>query len=104
VLDAFATALLKRETLDKSDIDELFKDLPKWTKTPEEAFKPELLPIDPTPEPVETPELVAARRSALGRVRNRVGSAVRGARDGLTGGDNGPEPARGPKPQPRLQP
>ncbi len=104
VLDAFANALLKRETLDKNDIDELFKDLPKWTKTPEEAFKPELLPIDPTPEPLETPELVAARRSALGRVRNRVGSAVRGARDGLTGGDNGPEPARGPKPQPRLQP
>jgi cell division protease FtsH len=104
VLETFTRELLKKETLEKEDIDRIFKDLPKWVTEPEEAFKPELLPIDPTPEPIATPELVAARRSALGRVRNRVGSAVRGARDGLTGGDNAPEPARGPKPQPRLQP
>ena len=102
VLDKFAKALLAKETLDKADIDEIFKDLPKWTKSPEEAFKPELAPIDPPTVPEATPEPVAVRNaSSLSRVRNRVGNAVRGARDGL----RGEEPGRsGPaKPRPQLQ-
>jgi cell division protease FtsH len=37
VLDAFTKALLEKETLEKSDIDELFKTLPKWTKPPFEG-------------------------------------------------------------------
>ena len=103
VLDRFAKALLARETLDKSDVDDLFKDLPKWTKTPEEAFKPELAPIDPPLVNVPNHELVTVRTSSsLGRVRNRFGNAVRGARDGLLG-DDSPTPNRAPKPRPRLQ-
>jgi cell division protease FtsH len=106
VLDRFAKALLAKETLEKSDIDELFKDLPKWTKTPEEAFKPELAPIDPPAVVEPTPELVTVRRaSSLGRVRNRVGNAVRGAREGLRGPDDDQPPSGGrtPSPRPRLQ-
>ena len=104
VLDAFAKALLERETLDTADINELFKDLPKWTKTPDEAFKPELAPIEPPRVAEPEPELVSVRRSSLSRVRNRVGNAVRGARDGLTGGDSDSGHGPSPKPRPRLQP
>ena len=105
VLDKFAKALLAKETLEKSDIDELFKDLPKWTKSPEEAFKPEPIKIDPTPVTEPTPELVAVRRtSSLSRVRNRVGGAVRGAREGLRGPDDEqPSGGRTAAPRPRLQ-
>jgi cell division protease FtsH len=104
VLDNFAKALLKKETLDKSDIDELFKDLPKWTKSPEEAFKPEPIKIDPTPVVDVTPELVTARsESSLGRVRNRVGNAVRGAREGLRGDDTPGGGRTSPKPRPQVQ-
>jgi cell division protease FtsH len=108
VLDNFAKALLKKETLDKPDIDELFKDLPKWTKSPEEAFKPEPITINPTPVADVTPELVTARsESSLGRVRNRVGNAVRGAREGLRGDDHGNgQPSGGrtsPTPRPQVQ-
>jgi cell division protease FtsH len=103
VLDNFAKALLKKETLDKADIDELFKDLPKWTKSPEDAFKPELAPIEPTPVTNVEPELVPARsESNLGRVRNRFGNAIRGAREGLRGEENqGGRTA--PKPRPQVQ-
>jgi cell division protease FtsH len=105
VLDKFAKALLKKETLDKPDIDELFKDLPKWTKSPEDAFKPELAPIEPTPVANVEPELVATRNeSNLGRVRNRFGNAIRGAREGLRGEDTPGSGGRtSPKPRPQVQ-
>ena len=49
VLNAFAESLLKKETLERSDIEELFKDLPRWNNTDEPSAKPELAPIDATP-------------------------------------------------------
>ena len=110
VLNNFAETLLKKETLEKSDIDELFKDLPKWEEKPEVRSKPQLAPINPTPLGVTEPELVgAARRSgALGKVRNRAGRAWKGAKEGLRGDDDvSPPPApsgvaRPRRPRPQL--
>ncbi len=108
VLNNFAETLLKKETLEKSDIDELFKDLPKWEEKPEPPSRPQLAPIDPTPLGVSEPELVgAARRTgALGKVRNRAGRAWKGAKDGLRGDDDvtpPPAPAGGRPRRPRPQ-
>ncbi len=110
VLNNFAETLLKKETLEKSDIDELFKDLPKWEEKPEVPSRPELAPIDPTPLGVSEPELVGATRrtGALGKVRNRAGRAWKGAKEGLRGDDDvSPPPApsgvaRPRRPRPQL--
>ncbi len=110
VLNNFAETLLKKETLEKSDIDELFKDLPKWEEKPEVRSKPQLAPIDPTPSGVTEPELVGATRraGALGKVRNRAGRAWKGAKEGLRGDDDvSPPPApsgvaRPRRPRPQL--
>ncbi len=100
-LEKFARALMERETLDVKDINELFSDLPKWTKKPEEAGKPELAPIDPPKTVVSaeaTPE--ARQESAFSRVRNRAGRAVRGAREGFR--DDDPTPPAAPSARPAL--
>ena len=100
-LEKFARALLERETLDVKDINELFSDLPKWTKKPDEAVKPDLAPIDPPKTVVSaeaTPE--ARQESAFSRVRNRAGRAVRGAREGFREDD--PTPPAAPSARPAL--
>ena len=110
VLNNFAETLLKKETLEKSDIDELFKDLPTWEDKPDVPAKPQLAPIDPTPLGADEPELVGATRrgGALGKVRNRAGRAWKGAKDGLRGDDDvSPPPApsgvaRPRRPRPQL--
>jgi cell division protease FtsH len=106
VLDRFAKALMEKETLEKEHIDELFKDLPKWTKSPDDAQRPEPAPIPPDAAPVDEveAEIAVRRASALSRVRNRAGRAIKGALDGFN--DDGPTPPAVParKPRPRLQP
>ena len=100
-LEKFARALMERETLDVKDINELFNDLPKWTKKPDEAVKPEPAPIDPPKTVVSaeaTPE--ARQESAFSRVRNRAGRAVRGAREGFR--DDDPTPPAAPSARPAL--
>ena len=105
VLDAFAKALMEKETLDKADIEELFKTLPKWTKPPDQAQRPEPAFIDPTPIGVASTEAVgvAGRASAFAKVRNKAGRAIKGAKDGFRDdeGSRGPrlpvlKPAPGP--------
>jgi cell division protease FtsH len=108
VLDRFAKALMDRETLESPDINEIFKDLPKWTKSPDESQLPELAPIDPPRAHVTTDaSSVSVRRaSALSKVRNRAGRAIQGAREGFRGDDDPTPPgapSRGPM-RPRLQP
>jgi cell division protease FtsH len=105
VLNAFAELLLKKETLEKPDIDELFKDLPKWQDNadePKATRKP--APIDPPTVGADEPELVgAARRTgALGKVRNRAGRAWQGAKDGLRGDDDGTPPPAPSGTRPRV--
>ncbi len=83
VLDKFAKSLMEKETLDRKDIEELFGHLPKWTKPADQAKLPE---IDrggptPTPIPVDERELVGVRRSALAKVRQRLGDAIKGDDD-----------------------
>jgi cell division protease FtsH len=82
VLDKFAKSLMEKETLDRKDIEELFGDLPKWTKPADQAKLPE---IDrgptPIPVPVDERELVGARRSALAKVRQKLGNAIKGDDD-----------------------
>jgi cell division protease FtsH len=107
VLDRFAKALIERETLEKPDIDELFKDLPKWTKPPDEAQRPEVAPIEPTKTPVaaDEPSVVTRRTSAFGRVRNRAGRAIQGAREGFRGDDDTTPPGAPSRPlRPQLGP
>ncbi len=109
VLNNFAEALLKKETLEKSDIDEIFKDLPTWKEDePERPSKPELSFIDPPTVGIAEPELVGASRrvGALGKVRNRAGRAIKGAKEGLRGGDDDVTPPKAPagvRPRPRPQ-
>jgi cell division protease FtsH len=93
-LEKFARALMERETLDRKDIDELFKDLPKWTKKPDEAAMPEPAPIDPPLVVVAEESAPVAKESAFSRVRNRAGRAVRGAREGFR--DDDPTPPGNP--------
>jgi cell division protease FtsH len=105
VLDAFAKALMEKETLDKADIEELFKTLPKWTKPPDQAQRPEPAFIDPTPVGVASPEAVgvARRASAFAKVRNKAGRAIKGAKDGFRDdeGSRGPRlPVLKPSPGP----
>ena len=109
VLNNFAEALLKKETLEKSDIDEIFKDLPKWKEDElDRPSKPELAYIDPPTVGVYEPELVGASRrvGALSKVRNRAGRAIKGAKEGLRGGDDDVTPPKAPtgvRPRPRPQ-
>ncbi len=85
VLERFAQQLLVKETLDKDEIDQLFKDLPTWDKSPDEQIRPEPAPIDPTPAPVSEPELAGVRRAGLAKVRNRLGKAITGSAEGADG-------------------
>ena len=100
-LEKFARALMERETLDVKDINEIFKDLPKWTKKPDEAVMPEPAFIEP-PKVEVTEEIVPVIRkeSAFSRVRNRAGRAVRGAREGFR--DDDPTPPASPAARPSL--
>ncbi len=99
VLDKFAKALMEKETLDRKDIDELFGDLPNWTKPADQAKLPEIDRGGPpvTPVPVDERELVGVRRSALAKVRQKLGNAIKGDDDlpssGLPSGVN-------PRPRP----
>ena len=106
-LEKFARALIERETLDVKDINELFKDLPTWTKKPDEAVRQEPAPIDPPAVVVEETPVTVAKESAFSRVRNRAGRAVRGAREGFRDDDPTPPaaPARPSMPRrPQLGP
>jgi cell division protease FtsH len=96
VLERFSEQLLKKETLDKDDIEALFRDLPTWDKSPDVHIKADPAPIDPPK--VATDELVpvAARRPGLGRVRNRLGKAITGSPDA--------EPGRRPAIRPGAAP
>ncbi len=98
VLDRFAAALMERETLDRKDIDELFKDLPSWTKPADHAILPKIDRGQPlTPQPVDDPELVGARRNALAKVRQKLGDAIKGSEDDPSGGTPAGVPKR-PRP------
>jgi cell division protease FtsH len=98
VLDRFAAALMERETLDKKDIDELFKDLPNWTKPADHAVLPKIdRGSTPLPVPISDGELVGARRSALSKVRKKLGDAIKGSEDDPTGGSPAALPQR-PRP------
>jgi cell division protease FtsH len=98
VLDRFAAALMERETLDKKDIDELFKDLPNWTKPADHAVLPKIdRGSTPVPVPISDGELVGARRSALSKVRKKLGDAIKGSEDDPTGGSPAALPQR-PRP------
>ena len=100
-LEKFARALMERETLDVKDIAELFKDLPKWTKKPDESVMPEPAFIEPPKaEVVEEVVPVVRVESAFSRVRNRAGRAVRGAREGFR--DDDPTPPASPVTRPSL--
>jgi cell division protease FtsH len=83
VLDKFAKSLMEKETLDRKDIEELFGHLPKWTKPADQAKLPEIDRGGPTltPVPVDERELVGVRRSALAKVRQRLGDAIKGDDD-----------------------
>jgi cell division protease FtsH len=98
VLDRFAKALMEKETLDKHDIAELFKDLPTWTKPADQAKLPEIDRGAPPvmPIPVDARELVGARRSALAKVRQKLGDAIKGSDDDPSSSGTGvprPRPA-----------
>jgi cell division protease FtsH len=99
VLDRFAKALMEKETLDRKDIDELFQDLPSWTKPADEAKLPELNRdrFTPVPIPVADSELVGARRSALGKIRHKIGDAIKGDDDLPSSGTPAGVPTR-PRP------
>jgi cell division protease FtsH len=99
VLERFTQRLLEKETLDKSDIDVLFKDLPTWNKSPDEQIKPEPAYIDPPAAPVEEPNLVGARRTGLSRVRNRLGKAITGQPEQDSDGSRRPAIRPGAAPQ-----
>ncbi len=82
VLDAFAKALMERETLDRADIDELFKDLPTWTKPADEAKLPEIdRTLPPLVIPIDDRELVSVRSTGLRKVRQKLGNAIKGKSD-----------------------
>ncbi len=82
VLDAFAKALMERETLDRHDIDELFKDLPTWTKPADEAKMPSIdRTLPPLVIPPDARELVGVSRSGLRKVRHLIGNAIKGSSD-----------------------
>ncbi len=98
VLDRFAKSLMEKETLDKNDIAELFKDLPTWTKPADQAKLPEIDRGMPPvmPIPVSDRELVGARRSALAKVRQKLGDAIKGSDDDSSSSGTGvprPRPA-----------
>jgi cell division protease FtsH len=99
VLEKFTQALLQKETLDKPDIDDLFKDLPKWSKSPDVHVTPTPAPIDPPRVTVDEPELAAVRRTALSRVRNKLGKAISGSDDDAnSGGGHGDSNSGGRRP------
>jgi cell division protease FtsH len=95
VLDRFAKSLMEKETLDKHDIAELFKDLPTWTKPADQAKLPTIDRGTPPvmPLPVDDRELVGARRSALSKVRQKVGNAIKGSDDDAPSTGVRPRPA-----------
>jgi cell division protease FtsH len=78
VLERFAQTLLVKETIDKDEIEQLFKELPTWHKSPDDQIRPEPLTIDPPVLPAADLEPTGARRSGLSRVRNRLGKAITG--------------------------
>ncbi len=97
VLDKFAAALMERETLDRKDVEELFKDLPSWTKPADHAQLPKI-DRGPTliPRPIDEVELVGVRRNALTKARKKLGDAIKGSEDD-TSGPSGGVPAGVPK-------
>jgi cell division protease FtsH len=106
LLERFTRELIAKETLERDDINELFKDLPKWD-TPEPTLTKEPAFIEPTATPAE-PELVGSSRrvGAFSKVRNRAGRAIKGAKDGLLNGDDDVTPPKAPagvRPRPRPQ-
>ncbi len=93
-LEKFAKALMERETLDRKDINEIFKDLPPWTKKPDDVAIPETDAVD-EPQTVTVAQIATTvKESAFARVRNRAGRAVRGAREGFR--DDDPTPPASP--------
>ena len=104
VLERFARDLVSKETLDSEMINEIFKDLGTWTKTPD-AEVPQPLPIEPPRVEEPSRELVSATRRTM---RGRAGRAWRGAVEGIKGGDDDGTPPLAPSGQrprrPRLQP
>ena len=104
VLERFARDLVSKETLDSEMINEIFKDLGTWTKTPD-AEVPQPQPIEPPRVEEPSRELVSATRRTM---RARAGRAWRGAVEGIKGGDDDGTPPPAPSGQrprrPRLQP